>query len=216
MSSARIASVNVVHALVSNAGSRVGRSAIDKRPVDGPVDVEELGLVGDTVLDRAVHGGRDKAVYAYALEDLAAWEGKLGRPLPPGTFGENLTTERLDVSGAVIGEVWELATTPAAAPVVLEVTMPRSPCLTFQRWMDEPHWVKRFTEHGAPGAYLRVLAEGSISAGAVVRVISRPDHGVTVAEVFARTRFSAVRRDLLLAQPQLAPEVMAAVTRSSF
>ncbi|BFO14604.1 hypothetical protein SHKM778_09920 [Streptomyces sp. KM77-8] len=106
------------------------------------------------------HGGDDQAVYAMAREDLDAWERTLGRPLTNGVFGENLTTEGIDVSGALIGEHW------AVGPeVVLEVTSGRIPCRTFQGHLGERGWVKRFTERGAPGAYFRVVRPGEIRAG---------------------------------------------------
>jgi MOSC domain-containing protein YiiM len=181
---ARIVSVNLVHAIVPDPLGDVGRTAIDKRSAGRPVLIEYLGPVGDTVLDRKHHGGRDQAVYAYAAEDLRAWAAELGRDLAPGTFGENLTTEGLDMTGAVVGEVWSVGSADGRPPVRLEVTCPRIPCVTFQAWMGEPHWVRRFTEHGAPGAYLRVLTEGSIEAGATVEVLERPAHGVTIGEVF--------------------------------
>ena len=208
----RILSVSVVHALIVDPVGSIGRTAIDKRPVDGIVRVEELGVVGDTVLDRANHGGLDKAVYAYAVEDLAFWESQLGRPLAHGTFGENLTTEGLDVTGAVIGERWEIDGS-GTEPVVVEVSMPRTPCVTFQAWMDEQHWVKRFTDHGAPGAYLRVLVEGRVEAGAAVRVVHRPEHGVTIGEVFSARHADPDRLRLLLDQPHLAPALVRTVSR---
>src|ERR1041384_1992507 len=97
-------------------------SAIGKAPVEGPVRVEGVNLAGDDQADRRVHGGPDKAVYAYASADAAFWSGELGRALGPGTFGENLTTAGLDVSGAVVGERWRIGT------VELEVCQPRLPC----------------------------------------------------------------------------------------
>jgi MOSC domain-containing protein YiiM len=194
----RVASVNVVHAIVADPSGDVGRTAIDKRPVDGAVQIQALGPVGDTVLDRKHHGGRDQAVYAYALEDLAAWSVELGRDLSPGTFGENLTTEGLDVTGAIIGERWQVAGADGSDPVVLEVTAPRIPCRTFQGWMGEPHWVRRFTERGAPGAYLRVTVEGRIRAGAAVEVVHRPEHGVTIGEVFVLRHADPARLRALL------------------
>lgn len=178
-----ILSVNRVHADIAD-GTRGRRTAIDKRPVGEPVRVGELGVEGDRQLDTRHHGGRDKAVYAYAAEDLRHWSAELGRDLPPGFFGENLTLAGLDITHAVIGEQWRLGQGDLA-PVV-EVTMPRIPCATFQRRMQEPHWVRRFTEHGAPGAYLRVVRVGVVAAGATVSVVRRPDHGATVLDAFDR------------------------------
>lgn len=178
---AAIESVNVVHELRDDDHNGYGRTAIDKRPVAGRVPVGPVGLVGDQQMDAAHHGGRDKAVYAFAAEDLAWWSESLGRPLTPGQFGENLTTSGLDVTGAVVGERWRVAGEGGA---VLEVTQPRTPCVTFQDWLGEPRWVKRFTQRGAPGAYLRVVTEGEVEAGDEVEVVHRPAHGVTIGEFF--------------------------------
>lgn len=177
--------VNVVKALLPDIRGDLDRTAIDKRPVPGRVAVTApgpsgVGLAGDQIYDRKHHGGPDMAVYAYAAEDLAWWARELGRDIAPGGFGENLTTSGLDVTGAVIGERWQVGDDG----LVLEVTSPRIPCKTFQGWMDEPHWVKRFTEHGAPGAYLRVAVPGTVGAGDRVTVLSRPDHAVTIGAAF--------------------------------
>jgi len=155
-----------------------GESAIDKRPVTGRVRVHLLGVEGDAQSDRANHGGVDQAVYAYALEDLDVWAKRLRRELHPGQFGENLSTSGLDVTGAVIGETWRIGST------LLQVTRPRMPCVVFQNWRNEPHWVKRFTAEGRPGAYLRMLEEGDIGAGDEITVEDRPEHGVTIGLTF--------------------------------
>lgn len=155
----------VVHSLRGDDGS-VGITAIDKRAATGAVRVRTLGLFADVQADRAHHGGLDKAVYAYAQEDAAYWEGELGRDLPPGWFGENFRTEGIDVSGARVGDRWTIG--GGAHPVVVEVTMPRQPCQTFARWVGGPDargWVKRFTAAGRPGAYLRVISTGKVCAG---------------------------------------------------
>ena len=165
-----------------------------------------VGLAGDEVVDKRHHGGRDQAVYAYAVEDRDWWAAELGRELAPGSFGQNLDTEGIDVTGAVIGERWHIGDDG----LVLEVTSPRIPCATFQGFMDEPHWVKRFTEHGASGAYLRVVEEGTVGAGDRVTVTDRPAHGVTVGEVFVKRRVAAERlQQLLDEQPDLAPDLVA-------
>jgi MOSC domain-containing protein YiiM len=189
---ARLLSVNVVNALIPDVLGSEDRTAIDKRPVEGRVAVSvpgeaEVGLAGDQIYDRKHHGGPDQAIYAYAAEDRAWWAAELGREIPPGAFGENLTTERVDLTGAVIGERWQIGTDG----VLLEVTAPRIPCRTFQGWMDEPHWVKRFTDHGAPGAYLRIVSPGTVCAGDQIDVVARPEHGVTIGDVFVIRRAPA-------------------------
>ncbi|WP_336112838.1 MOSC domain-containing protein [Streptomyces sp. PTD9-10] len=177
-----------------------GVTGIDKRPTDGPVRVAApgpkgvggSGLAGDAVCELRHHGGYDQAVYAFAREDLDDWERELDRPLANGCFGENLTTEGLDVSGALIGERWRIGT-----EVVLEVTSGRIPCRTFQGHLGERGWVKRFTRKGATGAYLRVIEPGEIRAGDPIEIVHRPDHTVTAAMQF---RAVTTERELL---PQL-------------
>jgi MOSC domain-containing protein YiiM len=164
-----------------------GLTGIGKLPADGPVRVAApgpkgvgaSGLAGDAVCDTRHHGGDDQAVYAYAREDLDVWERELGRSLANGCFGENLTTDGLDVSGALIGERWRIG-----PEVVLEVTSGRIPCNTFQGHLGERGWVRRFTQKGATGAYLRVIEPGEIRAGDPVEIVHRPDHGVTAAMQF--------------------------------
>ncbi|MFI7010269.1 MOSC domain-containing protein [Streptomyces sp. NPDC050145] len=180
-----------------------GVTGIDKQPVEGPVRVAApgergvggSGLAGDAVCDLRYHGGDHQAVYAFAREDLDGWERALGRALPSGCFGENLTTEGVDVSGARIGERWRVG-----SELLLEVASGRIPCRTFQGHLGEQGWVKRFTQEGAPGAYLRVIEPGEIRAGDPIEVVHRPEHEVTVAFQF---RAVTVERALL-------PRVLAA------
>ncbi|MGC5168793.1 MOSC domain-containing protein [Luteimicrobium sp. DT211] len=179
-----------VHALLPDDGA-VGVTAIDKRPVDGPVHVRRLGLFADVQADRAHHGGEDQAVYAYSQEDADWWAAELGHTITPGLFGENLRTRGIEASRAVVGERWRVGT------ALLEVTHERSPCATFARRMGLPRWVKRFTEANRVGCYLRVLETGDLRAGDEVVVEHRPDHGVTVADWFAsRTTAHETRGDV--------------------
>lgn len=166
-----------VHTLLPDAGT-VGVTAIDKRPVDGPVKVRRLGLYADLQADRANHGGEDQAVYAYGQDDVDWWVDRLEREIPAGLFGENLRVRGIPVSGAVVGERWAVGT------ALLEVTQPRTPCATFARRLGEDRWVKRFTEANRTGTYLRVVKPGQLSAGDRVAVCYRPEHGVTIAEWF--------------------------------
>jgi MOSC domain-containing protein YiiM len=176
MATARIISVNTGPVRDMMISGKPGRSAIDKRPAAGPVRLGTKGLAGDDHADRVHHGGAEKAAYAYAREDLDWWTEQLGRELSNGQFGENITTSDLDITTALIGEIWQLGGT------VVQVTAPRIPCATFQTWMGEPHWVKRFAAAARPGAYLRLLSEGSVAAGDDIEVLSQPDRRVTVAE----------------------------------
>ncbi|WP_369252502.1 MOSC domain-containing protein [Geodermatophilus amargosae] len=159
-------------------GRRPDRSGIDKKPVAGRVAVGGLGLDRDVQVNRKYHGGEGQAVYAYAQEDADHWAAELDRDLPPGRFGENLRTAGLDLTGAVIGERWRVGT------ALLEVTAPRIPCANFARFWDVPDLVRRFTAHGATGAYLRVLETGEVGAGDEVTVVERPAHEVTTGLAF--------------------------------
>jgi len=211
---ARITAVNVVFEILPDPYGEFSTTAIDKRLVGGRVEVHPLGLAGDTQCDTRSHGGLDQAVYAYADEDAAWWAEHLGRDIPPGLFGENLRTSGLDVTGAEIGERWRIGDGPA--PLVVEVTMPRIPCQTFAHRMGEPHWVKRFTDHGAPGAYLRVITPGTVGAGDAVVVHRRPGHGVTIADSFLRAEPAAMRRLLEAAGTgsfEIASDLQAAATK---
>ena len=186
-----IVAVSVVHVVRPDEHNGAGQTAIDKRPVSGRVPMRTLGLQGDEQMDVKDHGGRDKAVYAYAAEDAAWWAEQLGEPVTPGRFGENLTTTGLDVTGALVGERWRIGGRDGA---LVEVTQPRTPCATFQSWMDQAHWVRRFTEHGAPGAYLRVIEEAVVGAGDLVEVVHRPSHGISIGDCFVRFEPSVGRR----------------------
>ncbi|MFJ5046856.1 MOSC domain-containing protein [Streptomyces sp. NPDC088719] len=190
-----------------------GVTGIDKRPVDGPVEVLDpgpkgdggSGLAGDAVCDLRHHGGSDQAVYAFAREELDAWERELGgRKLANGVFGENFTTLGLDVSGALIGERWRVGT-----DLVLEVTSGRVPCRTFADHLGERGWVRRFTQQGATGAYLRVIRPGAVRAGDPIAIVHRPDHEVTAALQFrAVTTERTLLPALLAAGEALHPEAL--------
>ncbi len=181
-SASRVLSVNVgLPRAAQWAG--IGRTSIDKVPVRGPVEVGRHGPAGDEPSDTRHHGGVDKAVYAFAREDLDLWSERLGEQIRDGQFGENLTTAGIDVNEAEIGERWRVG------DVVLEVASVRTPCNDFKSWMgrcgyDNRAWVRRFAEEARPGPYLRVLAPGVLCAGDELEVLHRPGHGVTVSTMF--------------------------------
>jgi MOSC domain-containing protein YiiM len=154
------------------------------------------GLVGDTIGNQKLHGGDDQAVYAYAREDLDAWEIQLQSTLTNGMFGENLTTSDIDVTGARIGERWRVG----GDGVLLEVSAPRTPCRTFAAFLHLNQWIKTFTQAGKPGAYLRVISPGTVRAGDAITIDYRPDHDVTIGLVF-RARMS---------EPELLPRLLVA------
>lgn len=206
-----VLAVCVVHRVKPDAG-RVGRTAIDKRPVDGSVEVGALGLAGDVQSDERDHGGVDQAVYAYDDAEAQRWAAQIG-PVGHGQFGENLRTVGIAVTDAVIGERW------AVGPQVeLEVTLPRIPCATFGRHLGQERWVRRFAERGDVGAYLRVRTPGAVRAGDAVRRVAVPGHGVTVREAF-RAVFGGPRdeervRRLLDEADGLAPKLRLLLDRA--
>jgi MOSC domain-containing protein YiiM len=180
-------------------------TGIDKVAVAEPVMVRApgpmqggvgSGLVGDTIGNQKFHGGDDQAVYVYAREDLDAWEIQLQRTITNGNFGENLTTSGVDVTALRIGERWRVGTDG----LVLEVSAPRTPCRTFQAFLNLAHWMKTFIQAGKPGAYLRVISPGRVRVGDAIATDYRPDHDVTIGLVF-RARFS---------EPELLPQLLVA------
>ncbi|MFC6009898.1 MOSC domain-containing protein [Nocardia lasii] len=201
----RVEAVCVVHAEIE-VRTRVGRTAIDKRPVDGRIPVAALGLAGDHVCDTTNHGGLDQAVYAYAEEDARRWAEELDRDLPAGWFGENLRLTGLPVSDAVLGAHWAIGDT------LLEVSAPRVPCSTFQQWSGEPRWVKRFALRSDTGAYFRVLTEGTIGAGDEVRVVYVPAHGITVRDLFTGADPALLER-LRTEEPTISADVRRQIDR---
>lgn len=175
MSTPHLASINI--GTPKQIGVRKGRpvmSAIDKRPVPGPHTVEGVNVTGDEQADLRVHGGIDKAVYAYADEDTAWWSAELDRELWPGAFGENLTTRGVDCTNAVIGERWRIGS------ALLEVCQPRQPCFKLGLHLGDPKMLKRFAQASRPGAYLRILEPGELEAGDTIEIVDVPDHGVTI------------------------------------
>jgi MOSC domain-containing protein YiiM len=211
--SASVVSVNVGQ-VVETPGSLLGRTGIDKHPVSGRVRAHAHGLAGDQCADEIHHGGIDQAVYAYAREDMDRWERELARDLIGGAFGENLTTQGIDLGATVIGERWRVG------EAEFEVSSPRTPCGTFSNHIKEQNWVRRFTLDGQVGAYLRVLTEGTVGAGDTIEVLARPDHGLTTGEVFRAITTERYLLPKLLHAPQLpaklierAAEYVAAQTR---
>jgi MOSC domain-containing protein YiiM len=156
----------------------VGQTGIFKTPIDDPVAITAYGLEGDAIADTRHHGGVDQAVYVYGVPDYAWWAAELGRPLAPGTFGENLTIDGLESTRLSVGDRLHLA------EVVLEVTAPRIPCATLAARMGDPTFVKRFRHAERPGVYCRVIVAGLAAAGEAVRLEPRRGPTITVLEMF--------------------------------
>ena len=172
-----IVSVNVGRVRTVDHGGEHVTTGIFKEPVAGRVRLRGVNLDGDDQADRGVHGGRDRAAYAYASEDYDWWSAELGRAFPPGSFGENLTLRGLDVSGALIGERWRVGS------AVVQVTSPRVPCYKLAMKMDDPKFVRRFAAALRPGAYLSIVEEGDVAAGDGVEIVHRPAHALTLMEM---------------------------------
>jgi MOSC domain-containing protein YiiM len=190
-----VLSVNVGLPREFEYNGRPARSAIWKSPVPGRIAARGVNLAGDDQADRHAHGGPDKAVYAYAVEDLGWWAQQIGRPLQYGELGENLTTEGIDTNGALVGERWAIGTT------VLEVAEPRVPCWRLGVRMNDKLFPRRFTEALRPGALLRILVEGDVGAGDEIQVTERPDHDLTVRDVLRIYAFDRQEVGRLLAIP---------------
>ncbi|MEU9047982.1 MULTISPECIES: MOSC domain-containing protein [unclassified Kitasatospora] len=179
----------------------LGRSGIDKQPVDRRVTAVRDGLVGDLIVNTKAHGGPDKAVYAFASEDGAFWAKELDREIAPGNFGENLTLRGVDVTNAEIGERWRIGT------ALFEVIRPRKPCRVFAGFWDVPDLVERFIAHGAPGAYLRVLEEGTVGAGDRVEIVHRPGHRITVNLMLRAITTEPELFPRMLEAPEMLPKI---------
>jgi MOSC domain-containing protein YiiM len=178
--SARVLSINITSVVHQGewTGSE-GRTGIDKRSVTGAIEFKNNGVVGDRVIDTNVHGGYEQAVYAYAREDAQWWEREINEEIHAGRFGENLTTEGIDVNAAIIGEQWKIGS------VILEVSQPRIPCRVFAGFWKRATLIKDFTQAGRPGTYLRIIQEGTAQAGDAIEVIFKPDHTISISDLFA-------------------------------
>ena len=194
-----VRSVNVAEVREFSHRGKTVRTGIWKQPAPGRVQVGTEGIEGDAVVDRRFHGGVDKAVYAYSVEDYAWWSEELGEELEPGRFGENLTTEGLDLSSALIGDRWRVGT------ALLEASEHRSPCYKLAHKMGDESFIRRFAKALRLGAYLRVIEAGEMGTGDEIEVIDRPDHTITV-QLLGRAH---------LGEPELASQVLVAPALSA-
>ena len=178
IANAKVLSVNVGTPREFEYKNRNAKSAIWKSPVTGRLAARGVNLDGDDQADRVAHGGYDKAVYAYAIEDIAWWEKQVGQTIHYGVFGENVTTHGISVNEALVGERWEVGTT------ILEVSEPRIPCWRLGVRMQDKTFPRQFTQALRPGSYLRIIVEGDIGANDEINVIAKPDHDLSVRDVF--------------------------------
>jgi len=174
----RLLSVNVGRPRPVEWRGEVVRTGIFKQAVAGPCAVARTDLLGDAQADLEVHGGVDKAVYAYPSEHYPFWSAALDRPaLPWGMFGENLTTEGLDEATVCVGDRYAIGTAE------FEVSQPRLPCYKLGIRFERPDMVKRFLQSGRLGFYLRVRREGTIEAGQSIQRLSREPDAPTIADL---------------------------------
>lgn len=155
-------------------------TAYAKQPRTGPVTADVLGFDGDAVANTRAHGGPEKAIYAYSLEQYAAWAESHPQHierLVPGAFGENLLFSGLDEKNVQTGDRWRIGT------ALVEVCQPRQPCNTLGLWFNDPTMVRAMVRNGRCGWYLRVLQKGQMQAGDIPVLEHRPRFGWTIARV---------------------------------
>jgi MOSC domain-containing protein YiiM len=191
-SGARVVSVNIGTPKTIEGNGQQAVSAIVKAPVLGRVGVRGVNIDGDDQADREVHGGPERAIYAYASEDYAWWETELGRPIAPGTFGENLTTQGLDVNNALVGERWRIGS------VLLQVTTPRVPCFKLAMRMHDKAFPKKFGVALRPGPYFAIIEPGEFAQGDSIEVTHRPAHALSIRDFFRIYLFERSRLAELL------------------
>jgi len=173
-------------------------TSIWKSPVSGPVRVAVLNVAGDRQSDLAVHGGTDKAVYAYPSEHYDYWRRELpGAELPWGAFGENFTTAGLSEEFR-IGDRLRIGTAEFA------ITQPRMPCYKLAARFGRPDMVKRFMRSGRTGFYLAVVREGQVEAGDDIRVDARPGESLSVADIVRLYVSDSENQEMLLRATRLA------------
>ena len=174
----QLISVNIGEERPLKNGKRTGTSAIFKEPTTEPVAIGALGLAGDVIIDTENHGGVDQAVYVFGRPDYDWWEGHIGRTLPNGIFGENLTVSGLESATFTIGDRLQVGA------VLLEVTAPRIPCASLAARLEDPQFVKKFRFAERPGLYCRVLETGTVTVGDPVSYLPLQGEGISILESF--------------------------------
>src|SRR5215470_12181439 len=150
------------------------QTAIFKEPVAGAVAIRALNLAGDQQADLTVHGGYNKAVYAYPAEHYEHWRTQLPDvAFSCGAFGENLTTEGLWEDTLCIGDLLRVGS------AVLQVTQPRMPCYKLELRFNRDDMIKHFLLNGRSGFYFSVIERGDVAAGSKVEMLDRDPNGVT-------------------------------------
>ena len=192
-----VVSVNVGAVRTVRWHGRAVTTGIFKAPVQGKIALHGVNLDGDDQADRQNHGGVTRSAYAYAVEDYFWWQTELGRDLPPGMFGENLTVQNINVNGALVGERWRVGS------AIVQVTAPRVPCFKLAMKMDDPGFIRRFAHALRPGAYLSIVEPGDVGRGDRVEIVSRPEHTTSIEEMTRIYLFQQERIAELVAVPEM-------------
>lgn len=186
---ARVVSVNIGRPKVVTWRGQTFSTAIEKTPVSASLPVRGVNIGDDDQADRSVHGGRSKAIYAYSLDDYFWWQSREAVEYAPGLFGENLTTDGVDLGSCLIGERWR------AGSAVLEVSEPRLPCYKLGFRLDDVAFPSRFAKALRPGAYFRIVEEGRVGPGDTLTLLYRPkEHEITIREVMRVRLFAHQER----------------------
>ena len=157
---------------------QVERTAIGKRPVDGPIRLTRLGLVGDQQEDHTHHGGPDRALCTYVADHAEGWARALGRRPEPGLFGENLTVQGIDETQVHCGDRFRIGS------AVIEITTPRVPCMTLTRRLGYAEAIPFIRSLGWCGWYARVIEEGEARAGDKMELFYADPLAVSIQEIY--------------------------------
>jgi MOSC domain-containing protein YiiM len=174
----KVSSVNLGQERILQRKHHAERTGIFKFPADKPVKVTTLGLDGDVIVSKKHHGGPDQAIYVYGGADYEWWANELGKMIPPGMFGDNLTISELESAPFNVGDYLHIG------EVTLQITAPRIPCETFAARMEDPQWVKKFRHAERPGLYCRVIKEGFVKAGNPVSIEKYTGETISIREMF--------------------------------
>jgi MOSC domain-containing protein YiiM len=174
----KLLSINLGQERTQQNKNRIETTGIYKIPVDGPVNISKLGIAEDFIASKKHHGGPDQAIYLYGEADYQWWEKELDRDMIPGMFGENLTISGLESNIFNVGDFFHIG------DVSLQITSPRIPCSTFATRMGDPQWVKKFKVAERPGLYCRIIREGVIEAGLLVKVEKYQGETISVLQMF--------------------------------
>lgn len=191
MRTMKVESINLAQKKTINHSGNLVETGIFKKPTYKSVDITKLGLDRDVIADTEVHGGADQAVYLYSQTDYEWWTNELGKPMAPGTFGENLTISDFTTETLLIGDRLSINN------VLLEISAPRTPCYKLSTRMGNPEFLKTFIKAVKPGAYARVLNEGKVNIGDVVTLIKTEFDYASINDVFVEWHSNNRSKEIL-------------------